>query len=327
MKLETVQRRLIETHGDAVKIIDSTYVGFKKKARFIDIEFGEWDAYVYAVCRGGRHKQRFIAERRITIDEAQQRLEQKHEGRIVVKCDTWKNAGTRCIFIDLEFGEWESLFYNVLCGNGHPERVKQRRSESQRLTIEEIQATLDRLHDGKVTFVGPYVNAGVKCKFNDVEFGEFEASPTNVLYKGTGHLKRALLRRKETSLETFGVSHPMQCDEIFLKCLRSNRKHFKSIHWRTCQQLNCLNNWELAFVEWCNTNKEDFLWQPKAFKMPNGRTYRPDAYLPARDLWIDIKGYYPEASRVKCEWFKSIMPNFELWFKADLERLGILKTP
>ena len=58
--------------------------------------------------------------------------------------------------------------------------------------------------------------------------------------------------------------------------------------------------------------------------MPDGHTYRPDVFIIDMNLWVEIKGYFTEPSRRKCEWFKTIMPNFEVWQKDKLLELGIL---
>lgn len=272
MDIAEVKRRLHVAHGDTVSIDESTYVGFKRQATFIDRDYGKWIAYVYAICRGQRHKQRF--------------LDNKPKKPKLVK-------------------------------------PKRSRGEIQRYTLEEIQELLNaKAPNTKI--IGPYHGMNVKCKFLDIDFGEFEAFPMNVVHKGSGHIKRAVKRREETSIKKFGTRHHMQNDAQFLKHLKAQRKHIKELHWKTKEILNCINNWELAFVRWCNEKKLDFLWQPKAFTMPDGHTYRPDAYIIGMDLWIDIKGYYPESSRKKCEWFKSIMPNFEVWRKDDLIKHGIL---
>lgn len=116
----------------------------------------------------------------------------------------------------------------------------------------------------------------------------------------------------------------MQNTTIHDKCVRSGRKHYRIKHWKTGIELHCINRWELAFVEWLNARREDFLWQPQTFKMPDGHTYRPDALLVERNLWIEIKGWYTEKSRQKCEWFMTIMPNFEIWFKKELREHGVI---
>ena len=58
--------------------------------------------------------------------------------------------------------------------------------------------------------------------------------------------------------------------------------------------------------------------------MPNGKTYRPDLYLADSNLWIEIKGYMREGSKIKWEWFHSICPNSELWNKKFLKSMKII---
>lgn len=323
MDIVIVKERIFATHGDTVKIVEDTFVGFKKHATFIDIDFGEWNALVYAVCRGQRHPERFRSAVRTTLEEAKRRLFDAHGNEITIKEDTWESGSKLCTFIDKDYGEWSAYLCNVVNGIGHPQRLSARRSEFQTFSLNQVQKMLDEKHDGSVILVGPYVNMCTPCTFKDVEFGEFVALPLNVV-RGTGHIKRAGQRRRKTSIERFGVPHHMQNDEQFIKHLRSQRKHLKCLHWKTNIELDCMNRWELATVQWFNERKIDFIWQPKAFKMPCGHTYRPDAYIVDWNLWIDIKGYYPEGSRRKCEWFKTIMPNFELWFEPKLRELGIL---
>lgn len=324
MDVQTVTQRILEAHGDTVAIVESTYVGFKKKAMFIDSTFGSWNALVYAVCRGQRHPERFRSMRRITFEEAEKRIKNKHGELVSIKHETWTKASNKCTFIDVDYGEWNAYLCNVLAGIGHPNRVQQHRHDAQCLSIAELQIMVNKCHDELVKVVGPYVNMGTKCLFTDVEFGNFEALPLNVV-RGCGHIKRAVERRRQTSQKRYGTDHHMQNDDIFHKNLRSQRKHIKAVHWKTGEILDCINTWEYATVKWLNARREDFLWQPKAFKMPDGRTYRPDAYLSERNLWIDIKGWYPKNRQDKCEWFKSVMSNFELWFKEKLIELGILK--
>jgi hypothetical protein len=116
----------------------------------------------------------------------------------------------------------------------------------------------------------------------------------------------------------------MQNDVQFLKHLKSQRKHLKVAYWLNSQPLHCMNNWEAAVVRYLNNLQIEFLWQPKAFRMPDGRTYRPDLFLIKENIWVEIKGYFPEQSREKWTWFQTIYPNSELWDKVKLTELGIL---
>ncbi len=77
-------------------------------------------------------------------------------------------------------------------------------------------------------------------------------------------------------------------------------------------------------VDYLNSNKIDFLWQPKTFKMPNGKTYRPDLFLVNENKWIEIKGYMRPKSKIKWDWFLTQHPNSELWNESRLREMGIL---
>ena len=324
INIKTVKQRIAAKHGSTIQIVESTFTGFKKHACFIDIDYGEWKALVYAICRGQRHPERFRVAQQITLEETQHRLKKYHKGLITIKSETFEGASKPAIFIDIDFGEWESILPNVLNGLGHPDRVKKHQSDWRRYTTEKINKLLKEKHSDTVKLVGDYTGMKNKCRFIDIDFGEFEAFPGNVIHKGTGHPKRAILRREQTSLQHYGTCHPMQNDQIFLKQLKSMRKHVRLQHWKTNEEMYCANRWEAKVACWFNERYIDYLWQPKTFKMPNGKTYRPDLYIIDWNKWIEIKGYFRESSRKKWEWFQTIMPNSELWDKSKLKELDIL---
>ena len=55
---EAILLQFKEKHGDNVIIDESTYIMADKKAKFIDKEYGEWWAFVFAVIRGSGHPKR-----------------------------------------------------------------------------------------------------------------------------------------------------------------------------------------------------------------------------------------------------------------------------
>lgn len=254
-------------------------------------------------------------------------LERLHGTKITLKTETFKDANELATFVDEEFGTWENLPRNVIRGSLHPERARKQRSDARSMSEVTFREFLTKVHSGEVEILESFRGVNHRYKFLDKTFGEFEAFATNVVYKQTRHPKFGYAKRQQTCLKRYGVLHHSQDPKIAETMTGGKSQKSWSIHWKTQQSLFCASSYELAFVEWCNSRQEDFLWQPKAFKMPDGKTYRPDAFLPARNLWVDIKGWYPEASRKKCEWFKSIMPNFEVWFKEDLIKHGILNSP
>lgn len=74
LSLSEVKQKLYEKHGDNVCIVDSTYAMVKQYATFIDKDYGEWKARVYAVLNGHGHRERGIkknTESRITAPKEQ----------------------------------------------------------------------------------------------------------------------------------------------------------------------------------------------------------------------------------------------------------------
>jgi hypothetical protein len=58
--------------------------------------------------------------------------------------------------------------------------------------------------------------------------------------------------------------------------------------------------------------------------MPDGRFYYVDAYLPVKNLYVEIKGFFMNDAEEKWEWFHKEYPNSELWDKSKLVQLGII---
>jgi hypothetical protein len=56
--IEEVNRRLHLVHVNVVKLVETSYTGTAKQARFIDVEHGEWAAWVSNVLRGHGHPKR-----------------------------------------------------------------------------------------------------------------------------------------------------------------------------------------------------------------------------------------------------------------------------
>lgn len=101
-------------------------------------------------------------------------------------------------------------------------------------------------------------------------------------------------------------------------------------HWKTGEEIVCVASYEKAVVEYLNTNRINFRWQPKTFttniltKTGKFSTYRPDLYLYSTRKWIEIKGYMRDDAKEKWNWFQTIKPNSELWNKDKLTAMGII---
>jgi hypothetical protein len=130
------------------------------------------------------------------------------------------------------------------------------------------------------------------------------------------------INAKKTCIEKFGVPNPTQNREIAIKASKSSNRFSIKFHWKTNEELVCIASWEPKVIDYLNQNKINYEWQSKVFKMPNGKTYRPDLHLTDQNIWIEIKGYFRKDAKQKWDWFQSYMPNSELW---DLKKLKSLK--
>jgi hypothetical protein len=129
---------------------------------------------------------------------------------------------------------------------------------------------------------------------------------------------------KKTCMKKYGVDHPSKNKEIASKTAKSQHNSFLLYHWKTGQELVCVCSYEKVVVEYLNNNTINFRWQPRTFIMPDGRTYRPDLYLFAHKLWVEIKGYFRDDAEEKWNWFNLNHPNSELWNEIKLKELKIL---
>ncbi len=74
-------------------------------------------------------------------------------------------------------------------------------------TIEDVEKRLFVVHGRLISLVREsYVKMNALCTFLDVDFGEFEALPSNVINKRSGHPKRGSMNRKHTNLIRYGTS-------------------------------------------------------------------------------------------------------------------------
>lgn len=324
MTLEEVTTRIKAVNGEKVRIVSSTYKGFKKRARFIDRDFGEWEAFVYAVCRGQRHPDRARTEARIPLGEFQARLAAVHGNVVLVESKSYTMLTAPCWFVDRDFGKFRAYPQNVLKGKGHPKRAALARTAGQREDAKSIAKRVYLASAGKVELIGPYEGMLRKCLFRDIDFGEFKALPANVIHKGTRHPAGANQRRRAAFLVRFGVPHHMQDDAQFKKFLRSSRRRFYVKHWQTRERLICIGTWERDVVRKLNKDRVHYLWQPKTFRLPNGKTYRPDLLLVTSGTWVEIKSWWRDAAKEKWEWFHGAYPNSELWDRERLHEMGIL---
>jgi hypothetical protein len=124
-------------------------------------------------------------------------------------------------------------------------------------------------------------------------------------------------------MQRYGVKFNLQIPGMATKVAIQQTRSQQVLHWKTRRYVVCVGSYEVAVVTHLNHLRINYEWQPRAFPMPNGRTYRPDLYLPDLDLWIEIKGYFRKDAQAKWTWFHDAYPNSQLWTGKVLRDMGL----
>ena len=162
---------------------------------------------------------------------------------------------------------------------------------------------------------------------HNINIKEKTKATNNKSYGGNNPICDQLVRNKskQTCLENYGVEYPSQNREIALKQARSANKLELHYHWLTGEEIWTQGSYEANTIYDLNNKRINYLWQPKVFKLANGKTYRPDMYLPDEDKWIEVKGFFRKDAKEKWDEFhNTIMLNSELWDAIKLKEMGVL---
>ena len=90
---------------------------------------------------------------------------------------------------------------------------------------------------------------------------------------------------------------------------------YKGIHMRS--------SWEIAYAKHLDKNNIKWEYESKTFNLGN-TTYTPDFYLPEKDLYIEVKGYWRPDARKKYLKFKRKYPNIHLLIISKKQMENIL---
>lgn len=315
MKLTVIDaiKRIQEVHGDSVSLIVDTYVNTITKCSFIDKEYGIWQALPEAVFRGGGHPkkriERIIKKQRMSLEEIRDRLKTIHGNNVNIEDSTYISTHKPAKFIDSEYGEWWAHPANVIRGSCHKKRYNNSQKRLK-ITADDVESKLKIIFNNEVSLdKSTYHGITKKATFIDINYGPWEAIPDNVINKKTRHPDLGFRNARRTATKTYIVEH-----------------------WKTGHQVFCTGSYEFFVVKYFNQNKIDYIEQPKTFttsllrKDNCFKKYTPDFYLPKRDLWIEVKGWFRpnKDSKDKWVWFSNNYPNSELWDKNKLKELKII---
>ena len=249
------------------------------------------------------------------------------------------------IFTDPKYGDFIANVRKVIHNSKeHPLRTSEKRKKIK-YTVEYVKAELKKNFPFISIKEETFININKIATFYDEDFGEFKTRPYNVLkghlhFRGTENRKKTMINRygvewysqckdfkvkiEKTYFKKYGTTNNMKHRDAALKNARSQNRYTCLYHWKTNEQVDCIASYEVAVVNYLNSNKIEYLWQPKVFKLENGKTYRPDLYLIMEDKWIEIKGYFRDDAWEKWNWFHSNYPNSELWNEKKLKEMSIL---
>lgn len=74
----------------------------------------------------------------------------------------------------------------------------------------------------------------------------------------------------------------------------------------------CRSGWESNILRILKAWDIPFAYEPEVFPFPikrGTRSYCPDIHLPRTDEWLEIKGYFDDASRIKIKRFRKYYPD------------------
>lgn len=59
------------------------------------------------------------------------------------------------------------------------------------------------------------------------------------------------------------------------------------------------SSWEIKYAQWLDSKNIKWEYEPRAFELVDGTTYRPDFYLPETDEWVEVKGWWRPDAKTK----------------------------
>lgn len=129
--------------------------------------------------------------KKLSIDEIKYRIGEMYPGEYF-DFSGYKNTNSKIRGVDIDYGEWFPTVKNLLRNRiKHTKRaINERKSTS--ITICEVIDRIKNVHGDTVKIdESTYVNTNVKCRFVDIDYGEFFAIPYHI-FNGVRNNSRAI---------------------------------------------------------------------------------------------------------------------------------------
>ncbi len=94
-------------------------------------------------------------------------------------------------------------------------------------------------------------------------------------------------------------------------------------NWGIYKGNNMRSSWEIIYAKWLDKQKIKWVYESITFDLGN-TTYTPDFYLPERNKYIEVKGYWREDAKIKFKLFKKLYPKITILIigKKDIKRIN-----
>lgn len=328
---EKIEKFLIEIGHAEITIDYSVYKGTKTKCKFIDSEYGEWWALPDNVIhKKSRHPKRGHkkggGKSRNTIEKVKSKIKEHYGDLVTIDESTYTTGKEKARFIDKDYGEFWCQTQAIVSGmrHGHPMRGASIVGKSLMVPFEEAVERIKKVWGDEIQILEEdYVGFGQKCKFKHKIYGVWKADPRNV-ESGHGHPLAGIEKQKETMMERYGVEKPTQHKPFAIKAARSGNRRVLVKHWRTGEEIICTASYEYAVIKKLNELEIDYITQIpfEVFIDEQKRIYFIDLYLPERDVYIEIKGFFRDTGKKKWLEFNKKYSNSELWQLDEVKKFS-----
>lgn len=95
--------------------------------------------------------------------------------------------------------------------------------------------------------------------------------------------------------------------------------------WAKYKDIWMRSNWEILYAIYLDSKNIKWQYEPKTFDLGD-TTYCPDFYLPKKDLYIEIKGYWRDDAKQKFELFRIKYPKtkIKVLMKEQLQEMKVI---
>ena len=312
--------RFNNLYGKCNLILDmNTYINLSTKMLIIDKEFGEWWVTPKNLlskrrkCRKREDAER-VGKKIISVSEIKKRITKMWGDTVTLEENTYININTKCKFIDKDYGEFFMTPNHVTNGSGHKKRGIRKNSENRTSSINKIKKQIYKIHGDIIKIKEEtYTNTNTNAIFIHKKYGEWSATPNNVIHKKSSHPAQTLEKTQKTNLKKYGVKYATQNKEVQLKIQKGCWATVELTHWKTKEPVLCRGSYEFAVISELNRRKLDYTWQIR-IELLKDMIYYCDLFLVDDKKYVEIKGIFKsERNKMKWEMFHKRYKNSELW--------------